>query len=150
MSFSSILATANGKRSDRVSLTILQPNGEQLQTEACQVLKIALRINKAMGGKSSKYSSDQVYKFHSEGEAKGNSANHRRKNRRPPEGMPNPKDAPMRQNFLTVPTLVYVDDDTMSTVSAETTTLFTKSSAESSMSNLSSVPDGARKASSTW
>ena len=107
-------------------------------------------VSAIMGSKSTKYTSE-VQKFNPEqdGEAGGED----RGRMRPPSGMPNPRDAPMRQNFLTVPTLVYVDDDTMSTLSAETTTLFTKSSAESSMSNLSSLANAtidSRKPSLPW
>ena len=46
---------------------------------------------------------------------------------RPPEGMPNPQDAPNQMNFLSVPAAVYVDDDSISTMSAETTTILTRS-----------------------
>ena len=58
---------------------------------------------------------------------------------RPPTGMPNPKDYQgQKMDFLSVPTILHVDDDSVSTVSAETTTLFTKSSSSSTI-NLNSM-----------
>ena len=58
---------------------------------------------------------------------------------RPPTGMPNPKDHQgQKMDFLSVPTILHVDDDSVSTVSAETTTLFTKSSSSSTI-NLNSM-----------
>ena len=56
---------------------------------------------------------------------------------RPPSGMPNPRHY-RKMDFLSVPTIVHMDEDSMSSVSADTTTIFTKSSC-SSTTNLNSM-----------
>ena len=55
---------------------------------------------------------------------------------RPPSGMPNPRDALPQITFLSVPAAIYADDDSVSTQSAETSTILTRSSTRSSATNL--------------
>ena len=55
---------------------------------------------------------------------------------RPPSGMPNPQDALPQITFLSVPAAIYADDDSLSTQSAETSTILTRSSTRSSATNL--------------
>ncbi len=78
-----------------------------------------------------------VTKFTIESEASNPSGDvYNHQVQRPPSGMPNPQDAGPQMTFLSVPAAVYVDDDSCSTMSAETTTILSKSSRDTSSTNL--------------
>jgi len=101
-----------------------------------------------MGAKVTKQNSNEVTKFTRDDQNESSDEGDERQQQRPPPGMPNPRDVPAKKNFLSVPAVIYVDDDSISTMSAETTTLFTKSSAESSTTNLTSIEG--RRLSTSW
>lgn len=102
-----------------------------------------------MGAKVTKQSNNEVTKFTRDDlDESSDEGNDHQQQQRPPPGMPNPRDVPAKKNFLSVPAVIYVDDDSISTMSAETTTLFTKSSAESSTTNLTSIEG--RRLSTSW
>ena len=63
---------------------------------------------------------------------------------RPPSGMPNPQEEAPKMTFLSVPSAVYIDDDSISSMSADTT-LMTKSSTSSSTANLTSSTEDRRR-----
>ena len=65
-------------------------------------------------------------------------------NQRPPSGMPNPQEEAPKMTFLSVPSAVYIDDDSISSMSADTT-LMTKSSTSSSTANLTSSTEDRRR-----
>ena len=93
-----------------------------------------------MGTKVTKpHQNDQVTKFTPPRENSENNI----ATQRPPSGMPNPKDEPQKMTFLSVPSAVYIDDDSISSISADTSFL-TKSSA-SSINNLTSSSTEGRR-----
>merc|ERR1711953_1531984 len=58
--------------------------------------------------------------------------------------MPNPQEEAPKMTFLSVPSAVYIDDDSISSMSADTT-LMTKSSTSSSTANLTSSTEDRRR-----
>ena len=125
---------------------------ERLQREVeSKRLPSNVGLSSIMGTKGSKHShQDLVTKFTADNDARPEQI-FSSQVQRPPEGMPNPRDVPPQMTFLSVPAAVYVDDDSLSTMSADTTTILTKSSRDSSNTNLShSNSDRRLSSNSSW
>ena len=109
-----------------------QPTGATAFTSKWDLEKMGTKVTKPN-------QNDQVTKFTAPRE------NSETKIQRPPSGMPNPKEEPQKMTFLSVPSAVYIDDDSISSISADTSFL-TKSS-ESSINNLASSSTEGRRSS---
>ena len=96
-----------------------------------------------MGTKVTKLNqNDQVTKFTP---PRDQSLESLKSTQRPPSGMPNPKEEAPKMTFLSVPSAVYIDDDSISSLSADTTVM-TRSS-ESSTTNLATTSIEGRRGS---
>ena len=95
---------------------------------------------------------DLVTKLSPNKENSGNNASQHETEKafqRPPSGMPNPRDEAPKMTFLSVPSAVYIDDDSISSLSADTTVM-TKSSTSSSTANLALSGESRRYSLSTF